>query len=141
MSEFPEGNSQINLEGQELRKGPSVELMQKDLWTELHRIGNEMIITNRGNLITPRLTVRISNLDPTKLYKVVIDCEPKDDFDYKFNGLNWRIRSESGRKNHGSFYTHPSPVYACILSLYHLRSLILYCRLLVSQVPLSMSHY
>ena len=108
MSEFSGGNSQINLEDQELRKGPSVELMQKDLWTELHRIGNEMIITNRGNLIAPRLTVRISNLHPTKLYKVMIDCEPKDDFDYKFNGLNWRIRSESGRKNHGSFYTHPS---------------------------------
>ena len=90
------------------RNTPYVELGEKDLWQNLHSIGNEMLISRGGGLLNPRLTVKIFNLHQDKFYKVMVDCEPKDNFQYRFDGLNWYTHSTTSRIEHESYYTHPS---------------------------------
>ncbi|KFM82407.1 T-box transcription factor TBX22, partial [Stegodyphus mimosarum] len=44
-------------------QGIGMELIEKELWTQFHNLGNEMIITKSGRRTFPALKVNVSGLD------------------------------------------------------------------------------
>lgn len=81
-----------------LTLAPVCALQDKRLWTELHQIGNEMIVNKSGRRMFPVMSVAVKGLNPLALYSFCLDTVPS--CACPSEGLN-RHNSPQG------FYVHP----------------------------------
>ncbi|XP_012935666.1 T-box transcription factor TBX20 [Aplysia californica] len=80
-----------------LAKSIVVELCHADLWASFHRLGTEMIITKSGRRMFPSLKLRVSGLNPDKLYSLKLEFLQPDTrkHRYIYHSSRW-IVSGSG---------------------------------------------
>ncbi|NWZ30796.1 TBX10 factor, partial [Asarcornis scutulata] len=58
------------------------------LWEEFNRLGTEMIVTKAGRRMFPTFQVKLSGLDPSADYVLLMDFVPLDDKRYRW-GWGW----------------------------------------------------
>ncbi|CAL1544134.1 unnamed protein product [Lymnaea stagnalis] len=70
-----------------------VELCHADLWTSFHRLGTEMIITKSGRRMFPSMKMRVSGLNPEKLYTMRLEFLQPDTrkYRYMYHSSRWMV--------------------------------------------------
>jgi len=97
---------EINEENQE-PDDPKAELENKNLWSQFHQIGTEMVITKTGRRMFPSFKIRVSGLNPKSKYVMLMDIKPKDDCRYKFHNSRWMVAGKADPELPPRFYIHP----------------------------------
>jgi len=86
---------------------PKVTLEAKDLWTQFHTYGTEMVITKSGRQIFPQMKFRVNGLDPKAKYILLLDIVAADDFRYKFHNSRWMVAGKADPEMPKRMYIHP----------------------------------
>lgn len=86
---------------------PKVTLEAKDLWTQFHSIGTEMVITKSGRQMFPQMKFRVTGLDPKAKYILLLDIVSADDFRYKFHNSRWLVAGKADPEMPKRMYIHP----------------------------------
>ncbi|KAF3853549.1 hypothetical protein F7725_014237 [Dissostichus mawsoni] len=71
-----------------------MELENASLWKQFTTVGTEMIITKKGRRMFPGLRLKLSGLNPSLRYLVLLDIVPLDNSRYRFQGC-WRGRGQA----------------------------------------------
>lgn len=93
-------------------QGVSVTLENNGLWKQFYKYGTEMILTKQGRRMFPYCRYRLSGLDPTKQYSLVLSIVPSDNLKYRFNSPSWEVSGLAEHKNNSlirAFCHHISP--------------------------------
>nr|APV45532.1 dorsocross 2 [Megaselia abdita] len=88
---------------------PGVEatLQNKDLWTQFHQLGTEMIITKCGRRMFPSMRLSLSGLEDDTNYCVLLEMVPIGDCRYKFSGSHWVPAGGAEPQSPQRMYLHP----------------------------------
>lgn len=110
----PFGSSQLNTDFPMTLsfQGVSVTLENNGLWKQFYEFGTEMILTKHGRRMFPYCRYRLSGLEPTKQYSLVLSIVPSDNLKYRFNSPNWEVSGFAEHKNNSlirAFCHHSSP--------------------------------
>lgn len=101
-------NSQSdNLSPDSVCKGIKVTLDNNSMWNEFFRCRTEMILTKQGSRMFPYCRFRISGLEPTKQYSLIMDIQPVDNSRYKWTGQNWQVAGRADRHVKNQTFAHP----------------------------------
>lgn len=93
-------------------KGVSVTLENNSVWKQFHSCGTEMILTKQGRRMFPYCRYRLSGLEPTQLYSLVLSIVPSDQYKYRWNASKWEPNGVAEERIHGvtrAFSHHYSP--------------------------------
>ncbi|XP_068541648.1 T-box transcription factor TBX10 isoform X1 [Anas acuta] len=71
------------------------------LWEEFNRLGTEMIVTKAGRRMFPTFQVKLSGLDPSADYVLLMDFVPLDDKRYRW-GWGWGAMGARGLRPGGA---------------------------------------
>ncbi|CAF0897493.1 unnamed protein product [Adineta steineri] len=84
-------------------------LESKSLWDEFDKLGTEMIVTRSGRRMFPILQIKISGMDPTTNYLLMVDFVPLDDkrYRYAFYSSSWVVAGKADPHCPGRFHVHP----------------------------------
>ncbi|XP_022250687.1 T-box transcription factor TBX2-A-like isoform X2 [Limulus polyphemus] len=82
-------------------------LENKEMWEKFDWAGNEMILSRTGRRMFPSVKVRVSGLEPTKYYFVLLDIVPKDNHRYTYSGRQWLARGPADLPVTPQLYIHP----------------------------------
>uniref|UniRef100_A0A3Q4AD07 T-box domain-containing protein n=1 Tax=Mola mola TaxID=94237 RepID=A0A3Q4AD07_MOLML len=66
-----------------------MELENVSLWKQFSSVGTEMIITKKGRRMFPGLRLKLSGLNPSLRYILLLDIIPADNSRYRFQGGTW----------------------------------------------------
>lgn len=90
-------------------QGVSVTLENNSLWKQFYKYGTEMILTKQGRRMFPYCRYRLSGLDPTKQYSLVLSIVPSDNLKYRFNSPSWEVSGLAEHKNNSLIraFCHP----------------------------------
>lgn len=110
----PFGSAQLNADVPATLsfQGVSVTLENNSLWKQFHKYGTEMILTKQGRRMFPYCRYRLSGLDPTQQYSLVLSIVPSDNLKYRFNIPRWEVNGLAEHKNNSlirAFSHHNSP--------------------------------
>ncbi|GMR41550.1 hypothetical protein PMAYCL1PPCAC_11745, partial [Pristionchus mayeri] len=72
----------------------SVSLVDEEIWRDFHQHNTEMIVTKPGRKIFPKLTLKVSGLDPQAAYCIKIIIARADNFKYKYQSDRWKHAGE-----------------------------------------------
>nr|XP_037271497.1 T-box transcription factor TBX3-like [Rhipicephalus microplus] len=64
-------------------------LENKELWTRFYLLGNEMIITRPGRRMFPVMRVKVSGMEPTSYYMMLMTFVARDHYRYRFLSNCW----------------------------------------------------
>ncbi|CAL8283254.1 unnamed protein product [Lota lota] len=87
--------------------GVSVTLDNNVMWNEFFRCQTEMILTQDGSRMFPYCRFRISGLDASKKYSLVVDIQPVDSSQYKWTGHKWQVAGKAIRHLKSLPFSHP----------------------------------
>ncbi|KAL3321090.1 T-box transcription factor tbx3 [Cichlidogyrus casuarinus] len=91
---------------------PNVCLDDISLWDQFHQFETEMIVTKSGRRMFPSIKLRMRELDPCKIYWLMLEFAPADRSRYKFCKNEWIVSgSADPPKDHNMnhrFYLHPA---------------------------------
>nr|QFQ66866.1 T-box 2/3c protein [Schmidtea mediterranea] len=96
---------QIN--DQDIKDDPKVELIDRDLWEQFHAYGTEMVITKSGRRMFPPYKVQVSGLDKRAKYIMLMDVVAVDDCRYKFHNNQWMVAGKADPEMPKRMYIHP----------------------------------
>uniref|UniRef100_A0A8B9V5X8 T-box domain-containing protein n=1 Tax=Anas zonorhyncha TaxID=75864 RepID=A0A8B9V5X8_9AVES len=79
------------------------------LWEEFNRLGTEMIVTKAGRRMFPTFQVKLSGLDPSADYVLLMDFVPLDDkrYRYAFHSSSWLVAGRADPAAPGRVHFHP----------------------------------
>ncbi|KAM3594697.1 uncharacterized protein V6R79_012448 [Siganus canaliculatus] len=101
-------NSQSdNLPPDNTCKGIRVTLDNNNMWNEFFRCKTEMILTKEGSRMFPYCRFRISGLQPSKKYYLIMDIQPLDNCRYKWSGKSWQVAGKAERQVKNEPFAHP----------------------------------
>ncbi|XP_067350972.1 T-box transcription factor TBX2b-like [Channa argus] len=86
---------------------PKVTLESKNLWTEFHKMGTEMVITKSGRRMFPPFKVRVDGLDEAAKYILLMDIVAVDECRYKFHNSRWMVAGKADPEMPKRMYIHP----------------------------------
>ncbi|CAG01540.1 unnamed protein product, partial [Tetraodon nigroviridis] len=86
---------------------PVVTLDSQSLWSEFHKRGTEMVITKSGRRMFPPFKVRVSGLDESAKYILLMDIVAVDDYRYKFHNSRWMVAGKADPEMPKRMYIHP----------------------------------
>ncbi|XP_077096335.1 uncharacterized protein mgab isoform X2 [Siphateles boraxobius] len=69
--------------------GIEVRLENESVWSRFHSLGTEMILTDRGRRMFPCCRFRLSGLNPSLSYSLLMEFTLLDDFRHRWNGESW----------------------------------------------------
>uniref|UniRef100_A0A3B3U7A0 T-box domain-containing protein n=1 Tax=Poecilia latipinna TaxID=48699 RepID=A0A3B3U7A0_9TELE len=69
--------------------GVRVQLEMQALWRQFDQLGTEMIVTKSGRRMFPTFQVRISGMDPSAEYVLLMDFIPVDDKRYRLSNIDF----------------------------------------------------
>ncbi|XP_062252885.1 MAX dimerization protein MGA a isoform X2 [Platichthys flesus] len=96
-----------NLSPDIICKGIRVTLDNNSMWNEFFRCKTEMILTKQGSRMFPYCRFRISGLQPSKKYCLVMDIQPLDNSRYKWTGKSWQVAGKAEGQVKSKPFAHP----------------------------------
>ena len=87
--------------------GVSVTLDNNVMWNEFFRCQTEMILTKDGSRMFPYCRFRISGLDASQKYSLVVDIQPVDSSRYEWTGHKWQVAGKATRHLKSQPFSHP----------------------------------
>ncbi|XP_071400068.1 MAX dimerization protein MGA a [Centroberyx affinis] len=109
MMKHPTGSNpqSDNLSPDSICKGIKVTLDNNSMWNEFFRCKTEMILTKQGSRMFPYCRFRISGLEPSKKYSLIMDIQPVDNSRYKWTGQSWQVAGKAERHVKSQPFAHP----------------------------------
>nr|XP_057936926.1 T-box transcription factor TBX1 isoform X2 [Doryrhamphus excisus] len=79
------------------------------LWQQFDQLGTEMIVTKAGRRMFPTFQVKISGMDPSAEYVLVMDFIPVDDkrYRYAFHSSSWLVAGRADVAAPSRMHFHP----------------------------------
>ncbi|XP_078540134.1 T-box transcription factor T-A-like [Lissotriton helveticus] len=102
-----EGEMKASDPGAPQEREVSVGLQDKELWEDFQQRTNEMIVTKTGRRMFPVLKVRISGLDPSAMYSVLLDFVAADGNRWKYVNGEWIPGGKPEPQSPSCVYIHP----------------------------------
>uniref|UniRef100_A0A3P8UEV3 T-box domain-containing protein n=1 Tax=Amphiprion percula TaxID=161767 RepID=A0A3P8UEV3_AMPPE len=89
--------------------GVRVQLEMQTLWQQFDQLGTEMIVTKAGRRMFPTFQVRISGMDPSAEYVLLMDFIPVDDkrYRYAFHSSSWLVAGRADVAAPSRMHFHP----------------------------------
>ncbi|XP_013881473.1 T-box transcription factor TBX1 [Austrofundulus limnaeus] len=89
--------------------GVRVQLEMQALWQQFDQLGTEMIVTKSGRRMFPTFQVRISGMDPSAEYVLLMDFIPVDDkrYRYAFHSSSWLVAGRADVAAPSRMHFHP----------------------------------
>ena len=87
--------------------GVSVTLDNNVMWNEFFRCQTEMILTKDGSRMFPYCRFRISGLDASQRYSLVVDIQSVDSSRYEWTGHKWQVTGKAARHLKSQSFAHP----------------------------------
>ncbi|KAF5900761.1 T-box transcription factor TBX6-like, partial [Clarias magur] len=84
-----------------------IELENVSLWKQFSTVGTEMIITKKGRRMFPQLKVKVSGLNPSLRYILLLDIIPVDSFRYRFQDDKWQVVGGAEARLPDRVFIHP----------------------------------
>ncbi|KAM6897002.1 T-box transcription factor TBX6 [Xenentodon cancila] len=84
-----------------------MELENSSLWKQFSSVGTEMIITKKGRRMFPGLKLKLSGLNPTVRYILLLDIVPVDNSRYRFQGGGWQAVGAAEARLPDRVFIHP----------------------------------
>jgi len=69
--------------------GIRVTLEDVELWTKFQRLTNEMIVTKNGRRMFPVIKVRVTGLEPSAFYSILLEFTQIDQTRWKYINGEW----------------------------------------------------
>ncbi|XP_070708496.1 T-box transcription factor TBX6 [Pempheris klunzingeri] len=85
----------------------SMELENAPLWKQFSSVGTEMIITKKGRRMFPGLRLKLSGLNPSLRYILLLDIIPADNSRYRFQGGGWQAVGGAEARLPDRVFIHP----------------------------------
>uniref|UniRef100_A0A3P9DS44 T-box domain-containing protein n=1 Tax=Maylandia zebra TaxID=106582 RepID=A0A3P9DS44_9CICH len=86
--------------------GITVTLENHSMWNVFFRCGTEMILTEQGSRMFPYCRFRISGLQPSRRYTLMMDVQPLDNSHYRWTGKNWQADGKGTRHAKSQPFAH-----------------------------------
>ncbi|KAL7380110.1 hypothetical protein ABVT39_011908 [Epinephelus coioides] len=96
-----------NLSPDSICKGIRVTLDNNSMWNEFFRCKTEMILTQQGSRMFPYCRFRISGLQSSKKYSLIMDIQPLDNSRYKWTGKSWQVAGRAECHVKSQPFAHP----------------------------------
>ncbi|XP_018533781.1 T-box transcription factor TBX6 [Lates calcarifer] len=84
-----------------------MELENASLWKQFSSVGTEMIITKKGRRMFPGLRLKLSGLNPSLRYILLLDIIPVDNSRYRFQGSGWQAVGGAEARLPDRVFIHP----------------------------------
>uniref|UniRef100_H2LP98 T-box transcription factor 6 n=1 Tax=Oryzias latipes TaxID=8090 RepID=H2LP98_ORYLA len=84
-----------------------MELENSALWKQFSSQGTEMIITKKGRRMFPGLRLKLSGLNPSFRYILLLDIVPVDNSRYRFQGGGWQAVGAAEARLPDRAFIHP----------------------------------
>ncbi|GLD57410.1 T-box transcription factor TBX6-like protein [Lates japonicus] len=84
-----------------------MELENASLWKQFSSVGTEMIITKKGRRMFPGLRLKLSGLNPSLRYILLLDIIPVDNSRYRFQGGGWQAVGGAEARLPDRVFIHP----------------------------------
>nr|XP_046233450.1 T-box transcription factor TBX6 [Scatophagus argus] len=84
-----------------------MELENASLWKQFSSVGTEMIITKKGRRMFPGLRLKLSGLNPSLRYILLLDIIPADSSRYRFQGGGWQAVGGAEARLPDRVFIHP----------------------------------
>ncbi|XP_019732897.1 T-box transcription factor TBX6-like [Hippocampus comes] len=88
-------------------RGIQVTLDNNNMWNEFFRCKTEMILTKQGSRMFPYCRFRISGLQPSEKYVLMMDIQLVDQSRYTWTGSSWQMAGKAEHHVTNSPFTHP----------------------------------
>nr|XP_061837702.1 MAX dimerization protein MGA a isoform X2 [Nerophis lumbriciformis] len=88
-------------------RGIRVTLDNNNMWNEFFRCKTEMIVTKQGSRMFPYCRFRISGLQPSKKYVLMMDVQPLDRSHYTWTGTSWQVAGKAENHVTSLPFSHP----------------------------------
>uniref|UniRef100_A0A665UI33 T-box transcription factor 6 n=1 Tax=Echeneis naucrates TaxID=173247 RepID=A0A665UI33_ECHNA len=85
----------------------TMELENMSLWKQFSSVGTEMIITKKGRRMFPGLRLKLSGLNPSLRYILLLDIIPVDNSRYRFQGGGWQAVGGAEARLPDRVFIHP----------------------------------
>ncbi|XP_061086434.1 T-box transcription factor TBX6 [Conger conger] len=85
----------------------TMELENALLWKQFSSVGTEMIITKTGRRMFPQLRVKLSGLNPSLRYMLLLEVVPADASRYRFQGESWQAVGGAEARLPDRVFIHP----------------------------------
>ncbi|XP_072524185.1 T-box transcription factor TBX6 [Salminus brasiliensis] len=84
-----------------------MELENASLWKQFSTVGTEMIITKKGRRMFPQLKLKLSGLNPSLRYILLLDIVPVDSSRYRFQDDSWQVVGGAEARLPDRVFIHP----------------------------------
>ncbi|XP_014902441.1 T-box transcription factor TBX6 [Poecilia latipinna] len=84
-----------------------MDLENSPLWKQFSSVGTEMIITKKGRRMFPGLRLKLSGLNPSLRYILLLDVVPADNSRYRFQGGGWQAVGGAEARLPDRVFIHP----------------------------------
>ncbi|XP_059180836.1 T-box transcription factor TBX6 [Centropristis striata] len=84
-----------------------MELENASLWKQFSSVTTEMIITKKGRRMFPGLKLKLSGLNPSLRYILLLDIIPVDNSRYRFQGGGWQAVGAAEARLPDRVFIHP----------------------------------
>ncbi|XP_029311657.1 LOW QUALITY PROTEIN: T-box transcription factor TBX6 [Cottoperca gobio] len=84
-----------------------MELENASLWKQFTSVGTEMIITKKGRRMFPGLRLKLSGLNPSLRYILLLDIIPLDNSRYRFQSGGWQAVGGAEARLPDRVFIHP----------------------------------
>ncbi|XP_051969211.1 T-box transcription factor TBX6-like [Xyrauchen texanus] len=84
-----------------------MELENASLWKQFSTVGTEMIVTKKGRRMFPQLHLKLSGLNPSLRYILLLDIVPVDSSRYRFQDNSWQVVGGAEARLPDRVFIHP----------------------------------
>ncbi|XP_077406783.1 T-box transcription factor TBX6 [Vanacampus margaritifer] len=84
-----------------------LDLENSSLWKQFSSVGTEMIITKKGRRMFPGMKLKLSGLNPSLRYILLLDIIPMDNSRYRFQGGGWQAVGGAEARLPDRVFIHP----------------------------------
>ncbi|XP_047201133.1 MAX dimerization protein MGA a isoform X4 [Girardinichthys multiradiatus] len=88
-------------------KDVKVTLDNNSMWNEFFKCRTEMLLTKQGSRMFPYCRFRISGLQLSRKYSLIMDVEPLDNNQYKWTGESWQVCRKAEHHVKSKPFVHP----------------------------------
>uniref|UniRef100_A0A3B3U4K6 T-box domain-containing protein n=1 Tax=Poecilia latipinna TaxID=48699 RepID=A0A3B3U4K6_9TELE len=88
-------------------KDVKVTLDNNVMWNEFYKCRTEMILTKQGSRMFPYCRFRVTGLQSSRKYSLVMDVEPLDNSQYRWTGESWQVCRKAERHVRSKPFVHP----------------------------------
>ncbi|XP_020510438.2 MAX dimerization protein MGA a isoform X2 [Labrus bergylta] len=107
---YPAGSDSISPGGLSpacVCRGIRVTLDNNSMWNEFFKCRTEMILTKQGSRMFPYCRFRISGLQPSRKYTLIMDIQPLDNSKYEWTGSSWQVAGKAESQVKSAPFAHP----------------------------------